>query len=419
MKTNSLKFLVLITLFFVFSCQKEELFVEEDVFVEEIVEPLSIEGGEYLEVPEYLSTPINGSELIVPVVIINWVPSPDGIVVNDSITLVGGNMDWGNEVKTGMKVSTVDQWNLSNNMKLKYSIEEGSKFRGYDNPNELPYVGIQVVKYINIYNMPLVNPNDGIQSSDTEIPDYDTLFENIGMEELVNVYGVKEVWMNWTNYKGNLWIPESNMSSPVSGDISNSYKRQDDLPIYNNTYVVYATSFDRWFAEAIHCRGHQIEAQLSHLNNTFFWQDFVGYPHGEPQPYYQGGRVGSTHYTPNSVSDYDYDNTDLIMSDIGDWNPDHEGHKEHVNNSTWKYSRQVPFTYPTVIDHDRWDVHSKSPVGSDPQSGWLIYWFQSIPSKDNGIKYQGEDGSEISITNWWDLYYNWDDTISNEKKLYN
>jgi hypothetical protein len=79
----------------------------------------------------------------------------------------------------------------------------------------------------------------------------------------------------------------------------------------------------------------------------------------------------------------------------------------------------VPFTYPTVIDHDRWDVHSKSPVGSDPQSGWLIYWFQSIPSKDNGIKYQGEDGSEISITNWWDLYYNWDDTISNEKKLYN
>ena len=60
MKTNSLKFLVLIILFFVFSCQKEELFVEEDVFVEEIVEPLSIEGGEYLEVPEYLSTPING-----------------------------------------------------------------------------------------------------------------------------------------------------------------------------------------------------------------------------------------------------------------------------------------------------------------------------------------------------------------------
>ena len=204
-----------------------------------------------MEVPEYLSTPISGSELVIPVVIINWVPSPDGIVVNDSITLVGGNMDWGNEVKTGMKVSTVDQWNLSNNLKVKYSIEEGSKFRGYDNPNELPYVGIEVVKYINIYDMPLIQPNDGIQSSNTEIPDYDSLFENIGMEELVNVYGVKEVWMNWTNYKGNLWIPESNMSSPVSGDISNSYNRQDDLPIYNNTYVVYATSFDRWFAEAI------------------------------------------------------------------------------------------------------------------------------------------------------------------------
>jgi hypothetical protein len=52
-------------------------------------------------------------------------------------------------------------------------------------------------------------------------------------------------------------------------------------------------------------------------------------------------------------------------------------------------------------------------------SGWLIYWFQSIPSKDNGLKYQGEDGSEISITNWWDLYYNCDSNIANGKKLYN
>jgi len=30
MKTSNLKFLVLITLFFAFSCQKEELFVQED-----------------------------------------------------------------------------------------------------------------------------------------------------------------------------------------------------------------------------------------------------------------------------------------------------------------------------------------------------------------------------------------------------
>jgi len=415
LKNYSLLFLLIGVL--LSSCQKDELveIIDEEV----VVEIPSLVGGEYLDIPSYLDNPAEGSELIVPVVIINWVPSPDGIVVNDSVTLVGGNMDWGNEIKTGMKVSTVDQWNLSNNMKVKFSIEEGSKFRGYDNPNEIPYVGVDVVKYINIYDMPLIRPNDGIQSSDTEIPDYDSLFENIGMEELVNLYGVKEIWINWTNYRGNLWIPESNMSSPVSGDISNSYKRQDDLPIYDNTYVVYATSFDRWFAEAIHCRGHQIEAQLSHLNNTFFWQDFVGYPHGDPQPYFQGGRVGSTHFTPNSESDYDYDNTDLIMSDIGDWNPNYQGEQKEVNNSTWKYSREVPFEYPTVEDHDRWDVHSKSPIGSDPQSGWLIYWFQSIPSKNNGITYMGQGGVEVSITNWWDLYYNWDSTIINDKKLYN
>ena len=146
----------------------------------------------------------------------------------------------------------------------------------------------------------------------------------------------------------------------------------------------------------------------------FFWQDFVGYPKGAPQPYYKGGRCGSTHYTPNSVSDYDYDNNELVLSDIGDWKPANSGDKILVNNLTWKQSRPLPISLPDFNMLAKYsDLTKDNDVGSDPQGGWLIYWMQSIPVKNNGIPY-----GNFTITDWWDLFYNWDDTIRNNKTLW-
>jgi hypothetical protein len=262
--------------------------------------------------------------------------------------------------------------------------------------------------------MPLIFPGDNIQGPNVLIPDYKSVFERINLKSLVESLGVKEVWINFTNPTGNIWIPESNMASPTTGDISNSYQRANDLPIYNKTYVVYGASFDRWFAEMLHCRGHQIEAQMSYLNKDFFWQDFVGMPKGASKP--QGGRSGSTHFTPNSIADYDYANTTKILSDIGDWNPNNNGVKKLVNNETWTFSRPTPFQVPTVENHTKWNEQAKYVFGTDPQSGWLIYWFQSIPS-NIPIKYS-QNGIEKTIENWWDIYYNWDDAIKSNKKLF-
>src|SRR5258706_437022 len=75
---------------------------------------------------------------------------------------------------------------------------------------------------------------------------------------------------------------ESNMSSPTTGDISNSARYNDDLPIYDRTYVLYNYNSTRWQAEAVHDHGHQLEAILSFVNkrldgNTeLFWNKFCG-----------------------------------------------------------------------------------------------------------------------------------------------
>lgn len=364
---------------------------------------------EYLNVDDFLSTPSSGSELIIPVVVINYLPTKNGIHINQDTYPI---RDYGDVIVQDLPISEVSKWILSNDLKTKFSIEEGSKYRGFNNSNAVPYVGIRVLKYINLYEVPkLPNPRQTVLSDGEEgwNPDYNEIFELINLRNLVNDLGVKEVWFN----SKSLYIPESNMSSPLTGDISNSY-HDDDLPIYDKTYIVYGNFIHRWYAENIHNRGHQIEAQLAYLNSLFFWQDFAGYPKGAPQPYYKGGRCGSTHYTPNSVSDYDYDNNELVLSDIGDWKPDNSGDKILVNNLTWKQSRPLPISLPDfnmLVKYS--DLTKDNDVGSDPQGGWLIYWMQSIPGKNNGIPY-----GNFTITDWWDLFYNWDDTIRNNKTLW-
>jgi hypothetical protein len=42
-----------------------------------------------------------------------------------------------------------------------------------------------------------------------------------------------------------------------------------------------------------------------------------------------------------------------------------------------------------------------------------MFWFQTIPGSNNGIKYGNN-----TISNWWDLLYNWDDAVKGKKKLY-
>jgi len=380
----------------------------------EVLNDIEILHYEEVEPHDFLKNPVENSSLIVPVVILTYIPVSQGVYVNQSTYPI---RDYGDKIYDNLSVREVQNWVISNDIKTKFSIEEGSKFRGYKNPNSNPYVGIKVVKQFNYYEIPKTpNPNHNVPSDGDEgwYPNYQEVFDEIDLQYLVEVMGVKEVWFN----SKSLTIPESNMSSPSTGDISNSYRVQDDLPIYNNTYVVYGNFIHRWYGENIHNRGHQIEAQLAYLNSLFFWQDFVGYPKGAPQPYYKGGRCGSTHYTPNSVSDYDYDNNELVLSDIGDWKPNNSGDKILVNNLTWKQSRPLPVSLPEFEMMEKYrDLTQKNDVGGDAQGGWLIYWFQSIPGKNNNIPYT-KNGKEFTLTNWWDIFYNWDESIKNSKTLW-
>ncbi|MDB9901795.1 hypothetical protein OAC93_01440 [Flavobacteriaceae bacterium] len=357
---------------------------------------------------DYLNENQNNSNINVPIVIINFHPTLDGF-----------NIDPRRYVDVSWNLEMYKIRSKEIHMFTKFGIEEGSKFRGYKNNSSEKSINVQVVKYYNFYKL----KTKVYGSRTTPQPDYQEIFDIINLKSLVNDMGVIEVWFSippldieypaiqqgLISKEFLLNMGESNMSSYL-GDVSNNNGDQSDLPIYDNQYVVYGINVDRGPSESLHNRGHQIERQFRHIEKDkrfgeeLFWNKFVGTDQTD-KPI---GRCGMTHFPPNTNVDYDYCNDTLVESDIKNWNPQ-GGEKELVSCNTWT---GINYDYPFTSIF--WD---KNNISKDSGYKWFIYWFQSIPGNNNNILYE-RDGKNYNLTNWWDLYYNWNDSLENNKTLW-
>lgn len=217
--------------------------------------------------------------------------------------------------------------NLNN--QLIVNLTKRSIYHGYKNPSATP---------LNYYIVDIKEFLKPIPVSQTFYPFADhfkILTEDVDICDYVDNREVKEVWI-WMYHTSEVAPIESNMAMGRKiknywnyenyGDVSNSY-RQNNLPICENTYVVYNYNYGRGFGEAIEDHTHQIEAVLGYIDQ-YIWGDlFVG--QCGPQPYY---RCGWTHYPPNVIEycsghDYDWCNSRSVFSNCEDWKPDGSGQK--------------------------------------------------------------------------------------------
>ncbi len=408
------------------------LITEDDIYINYFEEIINKSAA-------FLRENLVASDIInVPVVIINFHPTLDGINIDPRRYLddYGIKDRYYSFYNTDRNVCSYDKTNpvcqvgslemykqraQDLHSLTKFGIEEGSKFRNFNSNQAKKTVNIQVVKYFNFYEL----KTKKYGSSVIPEPDYQDVFSKVNMENLVNALGVKEVWIcipplsteypsiqNGSISKEFLLnLPESNMSSPT-GDISNSSRFENDLPKYNKTYVVYGVNIDRGPSEALHNRGHQLESQLSFIEknkqnqNELFWNKFVGVrATGGPL-----GRVGTTHFPPNTNVDYDYGNLNLVESDINNWKPD-GGDKTKVNVDTWT---KRDYVVPSNIF---WN-NKVDNVKDDSGYKWFIYWFQAFPNQNSNIPFTTNAGKQTTLTNWWDIFYNWDDAVSRNKTLW-
>ena len=383
------------------SISYNNLILSDDIYINNL---------EFLPIDPKLKSTGKG-KIIVPVVIVNYLPTVDGVLL-DMNRAPDGYYDLYNSTLDRAKAKI-----LADKIVEKNSIEEGTRFRDYSNNRVDPYISLDVVGYINIYELDLtfwIKTTSNGKQVDMKTIEYFKLFDRLKMKDFVDNLGVKEVWItifgkdeypsviknNMADINTYYSMPESNMSSPLTGDISNSYRHQNDLPKYSKTYVVYGNSGHRGADTDLHNRGHQIEAQLSYIDRELIWNNaFL------PTSTKKEFRLGNCHWPPNATSDYDYGNKASVKSDIGSYQPS-GGTYVDVNVDTWlgkKYT--FPMTATNIIGESNYD--------NDAQVKWFIYWWQSIPGYNNTILYNNS-----SLENWWDIFYNWDEAIKSKKKLY-
>ncbi|HWN40144.1 MAG TPA: Ig-like domain-containing protein [Gammaproteobacteria bacterium] len=350
-------------------------------------------------IDSFLATPAPGAVWEVPVVLVAYIPTADGVNLDlsqspDFYTL------------NPRSIAAVEADILDFARRKKMAREEGSKFRGYKNTSALPSLGFRVVEHIIVYTQ---IPGSPQMYAGVHLPDYHKAFAELDLASLITDRSVKEVWLAVGSFDANVpsynpsihdlddarFVFESNMASPTAGDISNSNRDPSDLPVLSHTYTVYGMNFRRSQAEAVHNVGHQLEAMFAYVNqrtegNTnIFWKQFVGQNAGGA---FVTGRAGWTHMPPNTTVNYDYLNATLVKSDIEDWRPDGGGVKKAVNVNTWG---NLTFPWPGAMEFPQ-----------RVETQWYIYWFQSMPGLDNHIpRGSGE------MTNWWRFVGDWDRAI--------
>jgi hypothetical protein len=347
-------------------------------------------------VPVNQLVPAPNASVVIPIVLINFIPTSDGVTVDASVTGPSGTSEW-----TPGAVTTLQEWISTITSRAKFMLEEGSRYRGYKNPASLPHVGYRVVAIYNYYEeMPPGFPDPA--NAGKVFPDYQEILSRLPAQNLVEQGGVREFWLNSYHY-GNFSLNESNMASPTTGDISNSYRTADDLPIFANTYLLYQNNYTRSQAEAVHNHGHQIEAMLAHINllrdgNTnLFWRQFVGLDAGG---LFVAGHCGATHFPLNATADYDYNNSaSVVQSDCEDWKPDGSGAVKSSTLSTWS---DIPYSWPNT-----------GPISQKAESQWYIYWMQNLPGAGNVIPF-----GSTTMENWWEIIASWDTSVQSGKRLY-
>lgn len=326
---------------------------------------------------------------------------------------------------------------------LKFALEEGTKYKGYKNPDAKPYVGYKILRMINVYEqIPAGDiPSKFVDAPGYYEPDLVEVFERLDLIDYINSRGIRDVWMHYSQnaapdfpsfdpeidnqFEKKVVNFESRMSTPQDIEAHNSY--DNPTLIANHTYIIHTKSFVSPFGDFPHAHGHQIESMLYTLNYfqdgdyKLFWNQFSGWglnEYGDHFPIgnsnWEKGRCGNIHFLPNSEFDYDYWNNSPHLSDIENWNPQQTGEKmeltaDYVHGLLYDWPRYAVDLSNNAILGDFWQ--HRDFIG---EGNWYLYWMQNIPHDNNGL----ETDTGSALTNWWDIIYQWDTVVTNNIGLH-
>ena len=95
-------------------------------------------------IPAFLSTPADGYRREVPVLVIRYLPTADGVNLDTSKSPDYYSLN-------PVTLTTLRATIASFNQRVKFVLEQGSRFRAYRNPQAVPSLGYRVVDDITVF----------------------------------------------------------------------------------------------------------------------------------------------------------------------------------------------------------------------------------------------------------------------------
>lgn len=277
-------------------------------------------------------------------------------------------------------------------------LTQATKYHGYKDPTSKPSITYNIRRnyiYESTENPPISTKVD--VKSGKNLLDYKSILSKFETCKIVDQSGVRDIWI-FAPETDKVFLTSSNLSSKVVGDVSNSDRDPNDLPLCNNPYTVYTFDIKSGVEEILYKKARQIETVLSEwpktdkltpeiLEGSLFWGKFVG---ADINGKIINPGCGSATRAPNSTSDFDYFN------------------ETKVNSTCENFEADIKTTY-SQISCNAWSryFYGENDCKVDGGISYLIWWMQNIPGQNNYILFQGR-----KLRNWWDYIGNIDRVFS-------
>lgn len=197
---------------------------------------------------------------------------------------------------------------------------------------------------------------------------YHAIIERFNILELVARNEIDEVWIFNFPHAG---FYESIMGGP--GAFWCNAPPLKNTEAARRRFVIMGFSYERGVGEMLENMGHRAESVLEKTFENLtgeanLWRRFIRYHKTAPGM----AAVGNIHFAPNSQQDYDWNNSNPVLSECDDWLynfPNFKGVTRMVTSAEWGYG--------DIREHHKWWFrHLPKAVGSS--NGIANNWWQYV-----------------------------------------
>jgi hypothetical protein len=198
--------------------------------------------------------------------------------------------------------------------------------------------------------------------------DYISIISRFKILERVAHNEIDEVWIFGFPHAG---FYESTMGGPGAFWCNSPALKNTEAS--GRRFVIMGFSFERYIGEMLESFGHRVESTMqrafARLNgDANLWNRFTRYDHAAPGK----AAIGSIHFAPNSLRDYQWDSPAVVKSECYDWLnnfPNFKGDIRDVAPAEWGGGE--------IRAHHRWWL-SHIPHCAGRRNGILNNWWAYI-----------------------------------------